>query len=116
MVSFLCELAMFGTLCVAGSGLGSSTAGHVALAIVLPLAAAAIWAVWMAPTSRRRLADPARLVAQIALFVTTGVLAALADRVVLGIVFAVVTIVVFAMTSALGADAAPSAQPQPPRR
>jgi hypothetical protein len=110
VVSFLCELAMLVTLCIAGSGLGSSTAGHVALAILLPLAAAAIWSVWMAPTSRRRLADPARLVAQIALFVVTGVLAALADRVVLGIVFAVLTIGVFAAASVLGADAAPSAR------
>lgn len=100
VVAFLCELAMLVTLCVAGTGLGSSTGGHVALAVVLPVVAAVIWSVWMAPSSRRRLADPARLIAQIALFGLTGVLAAVAGRVAWGVAFAVVAIVVFVLTRA----------------
>ena len=52
---------------------------------------------WMAPTSTRRLGDPARLVAQIALFTAPGALAALAGHPFWGPGFAVVAVVVFVL-------------------
>ncbi len=100
--AFGCEIAMLVTLAVAGSGLGSNRAVHVVAAIALPLLVAGIWGVWMAPTSSRRLGDPARFVAQVVLFVATAVLAAASGRVVWGIVLAVVSIAVFAATRRTG--------------
>ena len=100
--AFGCEIAMLVTLAVAGSGLGSNRALHVVAAIALPLLVAGIWGVWMAPTSTRRLGDPARFVAQVVLFVATAVLAAASGRVVWGIVLAVVSIAVFAATRRTG--------------
>jgi hypothetical protein len=44
----------------------------VLLAVALPLAAVAVWACWVAPRARRRLADPARLVVELALFGATA--------------------------------------------
>jgi Protein of unknown function (DUF2568) len=96
--SFVLELAMLGILAVAGLHLGSSTAVHVALAIAAPGAAIAIWGRLMAPTSRHRLGDPARLVAQVVLFVATAVAAAAARHALVGIVFAVLAIGTFALT------------------
>jgi len=68
----------------------------VPLAVLLGVAAAGVvagvWAVWIAPASRRRLADPLRLALEVALF--TGVAAALAGahRVVPALALAVVAI------------------------
>jgi Protein of unknown function (DUF2568) len=97
--SFLAELATLALLAVTGARLGTDTPilGLV-LAFILPVAAASIWGVWMAPRSSRRLADPARLCAQAALFAATGLLAALVGMATLGIVFAVTATVLFALT------------------
>jgi hypothetical protein len=98
LLSFCCELAMLALLAVAGWSLGTAGATRVLLAVVLPLSAIAVWAVWMAPTSRRRLADPARLVAQIALFAVVGVLLAWSGHPAWGIGFAIGASVIFALT------------------
>ena len=99
-LAFGCELFMLALLVYAGISFSSSVVGIV-LAVVLPVAAIAIWGVWMAPASRRRLADPARLAAQCALFVVVGVLVAAAGRPVWGVAFAVVASAVFAMSRRL---------------
>jgi Protein of unknown function (DUF2568) len=98
LLSFCCELAMLVLLAVAGWSLGTAGATRLLLAVVLPAAAIAVWAVWMAPTSRRRLADPARLVAQIALFAVVGVLLAWSGHSAWGISFAIGASVIFALT------------------
>jgi Protein of unknown function (DUF2568) len=100
--SFIGELAMLAILGVTGARLGAGTIVlQVALAILLPLFAASIWSVWMAPRSSRRLADPGRLSAQTALFAVTGVLAGLAGLATLGIAFGVTATAVFALTRVL---------------
>jgi len=43
-----------------------------ALAAVAVLAAAAVWGRWVAPASRRRLGDPARLLVEVAFFTAAG--------------------------------------------
>lgn len=63
---------MVAAFAVAGWQLTSSLPLQVILAIALPVAAAGIWAVWMAPTSARRLANPSRLIAEIGLFAICG--------------------------------------------
>jgi hypothetical protein len=74
--SFLLELTMLTVLALSGAAVGESLLVRVAAGVALPVAAAAVWAVWMAPTSTRRLANPRRLVAQVGLFALTGLLAA----------------------------------------
>jgi len=98
LAAFGVEMVMIITLALGGWRLGSTRLVHITLAVLLPALAAVIWAVWMAPSSRRRLADPERLVGQIALIVATYVLAAKTHLVVWGIVFGVVSILVFALT------------------
>jgi hypothetical protein len=93
--AFVAELAMFATLGVAGWQLGEGALMSVALAALYPALAILSWSVLMAPTSRRRLADPWRLVLQIALFVATGVLSALAGNGLWGTVVAAFGIAAF---------------------
>ena len=54
-VRFLCELAALAVL-----GWSGAHEAGVALAIALPVAAAALWGAWVAPRAKRRLRDPAR--------------------------------------------------------
>jgi hypothetical protein len=98
LAAFGVEMAMVVTLALGGWRLGSTRLVHITLAVVLPALAAVIWAVWMAPSSRRRLRDPERLVGQIALILATYILAAKTHLVVWGIVFGVVSIMVFVLT------------------
>ena len=63
-----------------------------ALAAAAVLAAAGVWGRWMAPTSRRRLADPARLLAEAAFFTAAGVALGGTGRGLLGAAFAAVAV------------------------
>jgi hypothetical protein len=63
-----------------------------ALAAALVLAAAAVWGRWVAPASRRRLADPARLVVEVVFFAAAGVALAATGRSVLGAALSVVAV------------------------
>ncbi|BAH50503.1 YrdB family protein [Rhodococcus opacus] len=99
VVAFACEIAMLVLLAVAGWSLANSTVVQVVLASLLPVAAATIWGVAMAPKSSRRLPNPARLVAQTALFAATGVLVASAGHPWWGLAFAVVATATFAARS-----------------
>ena len=96
VLGFLCELVMIGLLAVAGWRLGTSTALSVALAVVLPAVAIAIWARWMAPTSGHRLRRGPRVAAQTALFIAVGTVCIYAGLTTWGIVFSIVASAVFA--------------------
>jgi hypothetical protein len=63
-----------------------------AVAAAAVLAAAGVWGRWMAPTSRRRLADPARLLAEVAFFTAAGAALALTGRGLLGATLAVAAV------------------------
>ena len=110
--AFALEIAMLVLLAVTGTRIGAALAVHVILAIALPAIALAIWATWAAPgsthtnssapkraaLSRRRLADPWRLVAQIVLFAITAGLAAAAGLLAWGVIFAVLAAGIFSLT------------------
>jgi hypothetical protein len=96
--AFGAEIAMLVLLVVSGLRIGSGLALHVTLAILFPAVAFTGWGIWAAPTSRRRLDDPPRLIAQIILFVITGVLAAVAHLLAWGLAFTVVAVTVFSLT------------------
>ncbi|GAB3137441.1 YrdB family protein [Amycolatopsis sp. NPDC004378] len=103
-VRFLTELALLGGLALAGTQLGSGPALAIADAVLLPVAAAAIWGLFIAPRARRRLAEPARFLVEFALFAATGVVLVLAGWPVSGIALAVVGIGVAALTRRFAKD------------
>ena len=95
-VAFLCEVAMVLLLLFAGHGFADGWRGW-AIGAFLGFVVMGIWVQWMAPTSLRRLDHPTRLIVQIMLFVTVALYAAAGGLLVAGIVFAIISIVVFTM-------------------
>jgi hypothetical protein len=96
--AFGAEIGMLVLLVASGLRIGSGLAVHVTLAILLPAIAVTCWGIWAAPTARRRLNDPARLIAQIVMFVITGTLAAVGHLIAWGLAFTVVAVTVFSLT------------------
>ncbi|MET4611482.1 putative membrane protein [Rhodococcus sp. PvR044] len=96
LIAFLCELAMLVLLAMTGVAATDSLLGRVLATVALPAAAAGIWSVWMAPTSRHRLANPSRLYAQVTLFAVVGTTVGLFLGWLVGAAFFVVSAVVFA--------------------
>lgn len=88
-IRFLTELALLAGLAVTGARLGDGVVLRVVDAVLLPLAAAAVWGLFVAPRARRRLPEPARFVVEFALFAGTGVALALTGLPTAGIVLAV---------------------------
>jgi hypothetical protein len=70
---FCLELAALAGLAWWGAQAGSSTALHVVLAIVAPLAAAVAWGLFVAPKARVRVNDEARLLIELAVFAAAAV-------------------------------------------
>jgi hypothetical protein len=98
VLAFACEFAMLTLLFLAGRQLGHGGVAGVLLGLLLAVAAAGVWAVWMAPTSPRRLADPGRLILQVVLFVSVGALLVVAGWALPGAAFAVVASGVFVLS------------------
>ena len=98
VLAFACELAMLALLFLAGWHLTHGGVAGVLLGLLLAVAAGGVWAVWMAPTSPRRLADPGRLILQVVLFVCVGALLVAAGWALPGAAFAVIACVVFALS------------------
>jgi 1-acyl-sn-glycerol-3-phosphate acyltransferase len=89
-VRLLCELGLLVALAVWGFHTGSGAVAKVALGLGAPLLAAVIWGLWVAPPSRRRLADPARLVVEALLFAAGVAALAAAGYLLVAVIFAVV--------------------------
>jgi hypothetical protein len=89
-VRLLCELGLLVALAVWGFHTGSSLAADLALGLGTPLLVAVIWGLWVAPASRRRLPDPARLVVEVLLFAAGVAALAAAGYILVAVVFAVV--------------------------
>lgn len=103
-VRFLTELALLGGLALAGTQLGGGVALAIVDAVLLPVAAAAIWGLFVAPRAARRLPEPARFLVEFALFAGTGVVLVLVGWPVSGIVLAVVGIGIAALTRVVAKD------------
>jgi Protein of unknown function (DUF2568) len=71
---FLDELVLLAAFAVAGARLVDGTIASIALAAALPLAAAVVWGLLLAPRAQRRLGHPARLVAKLALVAAASLL------------------------------------------
>ncbi|MBE8517678.1 YrdB family protein [Amycolatopsis sp. H6(2020)] len=103
-VRFLTELMLLGGLALAGTQLGGGVALAIVDAVLLPVAAAALWGLFVAPRARRRLPEPARFLLEFALFAVTGVVLALVGWLVTGIVVAVAGIGIAALTRVVAKD------------
>src|SRR5690348_7304430 len=97
LVVFLTELLLLGVLAVAGARLGSGVVASVLLAVALPVAAAVLWGLLLAPHAARRLHHPQRLVVKIALVAVAATLLGVTGAVVWAIIFGVVVAGVFAI-------------------
>jgi hypothetical protein len=60
---------------------------RIALAVGLPLAAAAAWGAFVAPKRRFHVSEPTRLVVELALFAAGAVALVLAEHLVVGLAF-----------------------------
>jgi hypothetical protein len=93
-IRFLLEIGML--LALAWAGIAASWDYSQLLGLVLALAftmpAALAWGIWIAPKAARRLADPARLLFELALFAAATVAFAYAGSLVLALVFAVLVV------------------------
>jgi hypothetical protein len=103
-VRFLTELALLAGLAVAGARLDDGIVFRVVDAVLLPLAAAAVWSLFIAPRARRRLPEPTRFVVEFLLFAATGLALALSGWLVVGIVIAVAGIGFAALTRVYAKD------------
>lgn len=103
-VRFLTELVLLGGLVLVGTQLGGGLALAIVDAVLLPVAAAALWGLFVAPRARRRLPEPARFLLEFALFGATGVVLVLLGWLVTGLVVAVAGIGVAALTRVVAKD------------
>ncbi|HET6174299.1 MAG TPA: DUF2568 domain-containing protein [Gaiellales bacterium] len=92
---FLDELVLLAVLVTAGIRLGDGAVASTVLAILLPLAAAAIWGRWLAPRARRRLRHPLRLIAKLAQIAVASALLAASGLVWWAAAFLVVSAALF---------------------
>ena len=68
VIRLACELGLLVALGVWGFHTGRGIAAKLVLGVGAPLLAAVAWGLWVAPASRRRLADPLRLAVEVLLF------------------------------------------------
>lgn len=92
-VRLLCELALLVALAVWGFHAGFGLASDLLLGLGAPLLAAVVWGLWVAPASRRRLADPARLLVEVLLFAAGVVALAVAGFPLVAVGFAAIVTV-----------------------
>ena len=79
VLRFLLELVMFVGLAWAAAALVPGRWPSIAAAVLAPVVAIVLWGALIAPGSGRRLAEPARLVVELALFAATGGVVAAAN-------------------------------------
>ncbi len=90
---FVLELCMLAGLAYVGFRLGDGIVAGIGLAIALPLAAAVLWGIAIAPKARRRAPDPGRAVLEGLLFIASAAGVAAAGHVVLGLILAVAALI-----------------------
>ena len=87
IIAFIVEIVMLIALGIAGYQLVTVLFLKYILAIVLPVLAIILWAIWAAPKSKRRLRFPWLSVFKITLFAITALLLFLTGHIVAAVVF-----------------------------
>jgi hypothetical protein len=101
VVRFTLELCMLAALAYGGLEAAPGLLGYV-LAVALPLAAAVVWGLFIAPKARRPTVDPLRIVLECALFGAAGAMLLAAGQSRLGAVLWLAAAVHLTLTFALG--------------
>jgi hypothetical protein len=91
-------------LAVAGYRLGDGVVFSIVNAVLLPVVAAALWGLFLAPRARSRLAEPTRFLTEFVLFGATGLVLALSGLPVAGILVGVAGIGFAALTRVFAKD------------
>jgi hypothetical protein len=92
LLKFLLELCAFAALGYSGAQLFDGPVAVLA-AVLLPVVAIAVWGLWCAPRSSRRLPAPARIPLELGVFACAAIGLALVGPPVLAIVLAVAMVV-----------------------
>lgn len=92
VLKFLLELAAFAALAYWGSTVGSGVVS-VLLAVAAPVVAIALWAIFAAPRSARRLPRAARAPFELAVFALAAIALVAAGSAAAAIVFAALVVV-----------------------
>lgn len=90
---FLLELCLLGAFGYIGYALTTTTGMRYALAVVLPLAAATVWGLFIAPKAQLPLPLPARIAAELMLFAIACILLAHYGKPSLAIGFAAAVLI-----------------------
>jgi hypothetical protein len=90
---FVLELGVLAALGYWGFRIGGRMALKIGLAIVVPVAAAAIWVTFGAPGADHQLQDPAHLVLEVLFFGAAALALAFTTRKWIGVAFAAVFVV-----------------------
>ena len=94
---FLLELCLLAALAYWGFQTGAGLPARLVLGLGAPLLAAGLWGLFVAPTSRRRLPLPRRLLLEAVLFGAAVAGLAAAGQLTLAVVFGVVVVVNIAL-------------------
>jgi Protein of unknown function (DUF2568) len=89
---FLIEMAMYSSLGYSGASVAASLPVRATLAVLTPSAAMALWSRYLSPKARRRLTEPAALLAESLMFTAASIGLAVSGHVTLAIIFDVVAI------------------------
>jgi Protein of unknown function (DUF2568) len=99
---FLLELCLLGALGVGGWAIAQGGLLGVFVGIAAAVIGAAVWGAWIAPRARRRLPDPARIAVESVLFALGALGLWVVWAPLVGVVFAVASIAVAALTRVAG--------------
>jgi hypothetical protein len=78
VLAFSSELAVFALLAATGWSFADALWLRLTLAFLMPVAVMSIWGRWLAPRSRLRVPQPARVIVQFGIFAASGLLAVMA--------------------------------------
>ena len=92
-LSFILELCMLAALGYWGFKTGSATVVQLILCLGVPLLAAVVWGILMAPTSPRRLREPFHLILEVIIFALAIIALYTAGQPTLAAIFGVVYVI-----------------------
>ncbi|MEZ4671640.1 MAG: YrdB family protein [Anaerolineae bacterium] len=92
-LAFLLELGMLAAYAYWGFNASSETVIRIVVGIGLPVLAATIWGIFLAPRSSRRLTRNPRVAAELAMYALAALALAAAAQPTLAVTFAVVVVI-----------------------
>jgi hypothetical protein len=102
---FAVELVTIAVLAWAGASASAGLPVRIVLAIGAPALLSVVWGLIMAPNARRRLRDPARLAAEVAIFGISAAALAAADHALPALTYAIVALGAAGLTRVIAPEA-----------